>query len=108
MHKYLKGLIVMQVLSPDVKNTDNFRDKLTFFLAGSFVTIIPLFIFWGMPSTSENIVTYMVGQLSGMATMALGYYFTRSNPNGGPLPVEVTNTTDNPAPVKEVKNGDRD
>ncbi len=87
-------------------SNDQFRNRLTFFLIGSFVGIIPLFIFWGMPKTSENIVTYMVGQLSGMATMALSYYFARSS-NGPPAPVEVVNTPQNPAPVKEVINGDR-
>jgi hypothetical protein len=35
-------------------------------------------IFWGMPVTSKDIVTYMVGQLSGMLTMALALYFTKS------------------------------
>ena len=84
-------------------SNDKFRSQLTFFLAGAFVGIIPLFIFWGMPKTSENIVTYMVGQLSGMATMALSYYFARSS-NGSPSPVEIVNTPTNPAPVKEVKN----
>lgn len=54
-----------------------FRVHLTFFLVGSFVGSLPLFIFWGMPETSKDIVTYMVGQLSGMATMALGYSFPR-------------------------------
>lgn len=61
----------MTILSPDA-----FRNVLAFFLVGSFVGALPLFVFWGMPNTSKDIVTYMVGQLSGMATMALGFYFT--------------------------------
>lgn len=62
-----------------IKEADQFRNKLTFFLVGSFTGIIPLFIFWGMPKTSEAIVTYMVGQLSGMALMALGFHFTKDS-----------------------------
>lgn len=85
---------------------DMFRNRLTFFLAGSFVGIIPLFIFWGMPETSENIVTYMVGQLSGMALMALGHYFTNSAAKTQPTPVEVVNQKTDPLPVKETSDVD--
>lgn len=56
---------------------DRFRNRLAFFLVGSFVGCVPLFVFWGMPETSKDIVTYMVGQLSGMALMALGHYFVQ-------------------------------
>lgn len=58
------------------QQADRFRNILAMFLVVSFVLILPLFVFWGMPATSKDIVTYMVGQLSGMATMALGFYFT--------------------------------
>lgn len=85
MHKSLKGLYGMAASpSPKTNPGDLFRNRLTFFLVGAFTGIIPLFVFWGMPETSKEIVTYMVGQLSGMALMALGYHFTReSNPRKG-------------------------
>lgn len=68
----------------DENSGDRFRNRLTFYLVTAFTGIIPLFVFWGMPETSKEIVTYMVGQLSGMALMALGYHFTReSNPRKG-------------------------
>jgi len=81
---------------------DQFRNYLTFFLAGSFVGIIPLFIFWGMPKTSENIVTYMVGQLSGMALMALGYYFSNSATKSQPVDVRVANKGDDPVKTEDT------
>lgn len=55
---------------------DRFRNLLAFCLVGAFVAVLPFLIFKDIPATSKDIVTYMVGQLSGMATMALGYYFT--------------------------------
>ncbi len=58
-------------------STDKVRALLAFFLVGSFVGMVPLFIFWGMPQTSKEIVTYMMGQLSGMALMLLGNYSTK-------------------------------
>ena len=82
-------------------SNDQFRNRLTFFLVGSFVGIIPLFIFWGMPQTSENIVTYMVGQLSGMALMALGFYFTREDKKH-PDEVKITNTEKEAVPMKDT------
>jgi len=57
--------------------TEDVRNALAFLLVGSFILILPMFIFWGMPATSKDIVTYMVGQLSGMALMALGFYFAQ-------------------------------
>lgn len=60
-----------------MKDIDAFRDRITLFLVGSFVGALALMIFWGMPVTSKDIVTYMVGQLSGMTLMGLGYYFTK-------------------------------
>lgn len=81
---------------------DQFRNYLTFFLAGSFVGIIPLFIFWGMPKTSENIVTYMVGQLSGMALMALGYYFSNSATKSQPVDVRVANKGNDPVKTEDT------
>lgn len=51
------------------------RNLLAFMLVGAFVVTIPLFVFKSIPDANEQVVTYMVGQLSGMALMALGFYF---------------------------------
>jgi hypothetical protein len=51
------------------------RNLLAFMLTGAFVSTIPLFVFKTIPEANEQVVTYMVGQLSGMALMALGFYF---------------------------------
>lgn len=57
---------------------DQVRAILALFLVGSFVGMVPLFVFWGMPETSKEIVTYMMGQLSGMALMLLGNYSSKN------------------------------
>ncbi len=52
------------------------RNRLAMFLVGSFVLQIPMFALRAIPSDNRELIVYMVGQLSGMAIMALGYYFT--------------------------------
>jgi len=51
------------------------RNLLAFVLVGAFVGSIIVFTLIGIPKSNEQIITYMVGQLSGMATTALGFYF---------------------------------
>lgn len=55
---------------------DNIRNRLAFMLTGAFVVMVPLFLFKTFPEGNKDILTYMVGQLSGMALMAIGHYFT--------------------------------
>lgn len=52
------------------------RNRIAVFLVGSFVSTIPLFVFKTIPADNKEIIVYMVGQLSGMALMALGFYFS--------------------------------
>lgn len=66
----------MQLPDFHLANIDQIRNLLAFFLVGSFVGALVTFTFVGIPIAAKDIITYMVGQLSGMATMALGYYFT--------------------------------
>lgn len=75
-----------------MKDLDAFRDRITLFLVGSFVGALALMIFWGMPTTSKDIVTYMVGQLSGMTLMGLGYYFTKGAGEDAAAAVRSENT----------------
>jgi hypothetical protein len=51
------------------------RNLLSFSLVGSFIWCIPLFAFKAIPTDNKDIIVYMVGQLSGMALTALGFYF---------------------------------
>lgn len=54
---------------------DRVKNLLAFALVGAFIAIIPLFVFKTIPDGNRDIITYMVGQLSGMALTALGFYF---------------------------------
>ncbi|AYJ87680.1 hypothetical protein D3Y57_19300 [Sphingomonas paeninsulae] len=58
-------------------NPDWFKNLLAMFLVSAFTAVIPLLIFKDIPTSNRDIITYMVGQLSGMALMALGFYFTQ-------------------------------
>lgn len=59
------------------KDVDRFRNLLAFFLVGAFVSTLPMLIFKDIPASNKDIIVYMVGQLSGMATLALGFYFVQ-------------------------------
>lgn len=56
---------------------DRTRNALAFFLIGSFVGAVVALTFRSIPGDNKDLLTYMIGQLSGMATMALGFYFTK-------------------------------
>jgi len=51
------------------------RNALAFILVIAFIGAMGAFTVWIIPETNKDILTYMVGQLSGMATTALGFYF---------------------------------
>ena len=51
------------------------RNLLALLLVGAFVGALVIFSFIGIPLTNKDILIYMVGQLSGMAQVALGFYF---------------------------------
>ena len=51
------------------------RNLLAFLLVGAFTLLIPALFLKAIPDANKDIVTYMVGQLSGMALTALGFYF---------------------------------
>jgi uncharacterized membrane-anchored protein len=58
-----------------IEQTEFMRNLLAFLLVGAFISVLPVLTFFIIPAENKEIVTYMVGQLSGMATMALGFYF---------------------------------
>lgn len=51
------------------------RNLLAFLLVGSFVGTLTILLFLPLATENEQLVTYMLGQISGMATTALGFYF---------------------------------
>lgn len=57
------------------RDPDAFRNLLAFLLIGAFISILPLLTLKAIPEQNKEIIVYMIGQLSGMATMALGFYF---------------------------------
>ncbi len=113
-----------------VEQTEFMRNLLAFLLVGAFISVFPALTIYTIPDPNKDIITYMVGQLSGMATTALGFYFvnkvgqdaldaTRAD-NTGKLadavttalkttdpsaaqPVEVVNEPDHPVPTTQGK-----
>lgn len=59
------------------QNPDRFRNILAFGLVAVFESILPLLIFKTIPTENKEIITYMIGQISGMAATAVAFYFTK-------------------------------
>ena len=51
------------------------RNLLAFLLVGAFIGAMGAFTAFSIPEANKDILTYMVGQLSGMAITVLGFYF---------------------------------
>jgi hypothetical protein len=64
-------------LRTPAEEAEHIRALLSFLLVGAFISVLPVFSFVIIPEQNKEVITYMVGQLSGMATMALGFYFTQ-------------------------------
>lgn len=58
-----------------IEQIERVRNRIAVFVVGAFVGALVSFTFKAIPAENKDIITYMVGQLSGMATMALGFYF---------------------------------
>lgn len=78
------GAVLAWMLSPRVRRSvqrspaervEFMRNLLAFLLVAAFVSCFPVLTFKAIPSENKDLITYMLGQLSGMATMALGFYF---------------------------------
>lgn len=63
------------MLHSRLEQTERTRNLLAFVLVGAFISMLPILVFKTIPEANEQIITYMIGQLSGMATMGLGFYF---------------------------------
>jgi hypothetical protein len=51
------------------------RNALAFLLVGAFIGAMGAFTFWVIPEANKDILTYMVGQLSGMALTVLSFFY---------------------------------
>lgn len=51
------------------------RNALAFILVAAFVLFTGALLFKNIPEKNEQLLSYMLGQLSGMALMGLGFYF---------------------------------
>lgn len=58
-----------------VDQVEFMRNMLAFLLIGAFIGAVGVFTFIAIPKENKDIITYMVGQLSGMALTVLGFYF---------------------------------
>ena len=56
-------------------HSEVFKNRLAFFLIGSFVSVLPFLLFKDIPTANKEIIVYILGQLSGMAATVLAYYF---------------------------------
>jgi hypothetical protein len=64
----------MTSLTP-IEQIERVRNRLALFLVSAFVGALPFMLFKTIPEANKEIIVYMIGQLSGMATTALGFYF---------------------------------
>lgn len=55
--------------------SDIMRGTLAMVLVLAFQAAMSALFWKSIPSSNEQLLTYMLGQLSGMVTMALAYYF---------------------------------
>lgn len=58
-----------------VQMTERMRNRLAFGVVGAFIMVLPFLLFKTIAEANKDIIVYMLGQLSGMATTALSLYF---------------------------------
>lgn len=61
--------------------SSKFRDRLGGLLVGGFLSSLILMFFVGVPATNTQIVTYMIGQLSGFAASVVAFHYTMNSAN---------------------------
>ncbi|QUT04855.1 hypothetical protein KFK14_17745 [Sphingobium phenoxybenzoativorans] len=115
--------------TPAGMGQERFRNFLAFFLISAFVATLPLLVFKTIPEANKDIIVYIIGQISGMALTALGFYFVNkfgaeaadakradntakafeaitASANAtptAPVQAEIANDTNNPIPTENVK-----
>jgi hypothetical protein len=74
------------------RDPDGFRNLLAFLLIGAFISVLPLLVFKTIPEQNKEIIVYIIGQISGMATTCLGFYFVTKQ-NADALDLKRAETT---------------
>lgn len=86
-----------------MKKFDIVAAVLAFVLTGAFIGAIISLSLRSFPTSNEQLLTYMLGQLSGFVSSAIGIYFVRraeTHPAGTPNdPVSIAGPTVNAPPV---------
>ncbi len=57
------------------EQTEMVRNALAFLLIAAFISTVPLLVWKTIDAENKDLLTYILGQLSGMALMVLGFYF---------------------------------
>lgn len=90
-----------------VKNLDAIAATLAFVLTSAFIGAIVMLSWRDIPRSNEQLLTYMLGQLSGFVSAAVSVYFVRratATPQGtqdDPFKTEIINKPNEAVPVKE-------
>lgn len=88
-----------------MKKTDIIAATLAFVLTSAFIGAIVMLSWREIPKTNEQLLTYMLGQLSGFVAAAVGVYFARraETPPAGttedPIQTQVVNPPESPVPT---------
>lgn len=99
----------------------NFRDALGGVLIAAFISVIGILLYRDIPKANEQLIVYMLGQLSGFVAGVVAYHYvtkagekelaqTRSENTGKALDLAVAATTGTPAagPVEDIALHDSD
>lgn len=90
-----------------MKRSDQLAGALAFILTSAFIGAIVMLSWRSIPSSNEQLLTYMLGQLSGFVAAAVGVYFARrpdSPPSGttdDPVQAQIVNPPSAPVPTTE-------
>jgi hypothetical protein len=90
-----------------MKKSDIIAGTLAAALVAAFIGAIVMLSWREIPKSNEQLLTYMLGQLSGFVAAAVGVYFSRradSPPSGtseDPVKTEIVNAPESPVPTTE-------
>lgn len=125
----VRRVLAQTKLATKLPPHDKFRNWLAVFIVNSFVATLIFLIFHEIPDKNKDTITYILGQISGMATTVLSFYFVSSAAQGRldekradntakvvdlatealkntsstePQPVRVEQPLDQPVPTQDV------
>lgn len=90
-----------------MKKSDIIAGMLAASLVSAFIGAIVMLSWREIPKSNEQLLTYMLGQLSGFVAAAVGVYFSRraeSPPSGtadDPVKTQIVNPPGDPVPTTE-------